>query len=208
LTNWVLVPIYARPEPAGTGATVTTMDDDSSDRSGPGMGVQTTENRVAALEVELDTARNEARLNHERWIRERADLENVKKRTARERGEAVRYGNEALIRDLLPVLDNLERAIRHAEGGGDGQSLVEGVALVFKAFQDVLERHGVTRVESQGMRFDPTHHEAVAHLESDEHEPSAVMEEHQAGYRLHDRLLRPALVTVAKAPAGRDSGEH
>jgi molecular chaperone GrpE len=85
---------------------------------------------------------------------------------------------------------------------------VEGVALVLKALREVLERHGVTRVDAEGTRFDPAHHEAVAHVESAEHEPNAVIEEHQPGYRLHERLLRPALVTVAKAPpaGGREAG--
>jgi molecular chaperone GrpE len=158
--------------------------------------------RIAALEAELAAAREEARQNYDRWVRERADLENLKKRAAREREEAVRLGNESLIRDLLPVMDNLERALRHAEAGGDGRPLIEGVALVVRAFREVLERHGVQRIEAGGAVFDPAHHEAVAHVESSEHPPNVVVEEHQPGYRLHDRLLRPALVTVAKAPAG------
>ncbi len=159
---------------------------------------------AAALEAALAAAREEARQNHERWVRERADLENLKKRAARERAEALRYGNETLIRDLLPVVDNLERAVEHAQGGGDGQPLIAGITLVLKALRDVLERHGVTRVEARGTRFDPAHHHAVAHVESVEHEPQAVVEEHQAGYRLNDRLLRPALVSVAKAPSDDD----
>src|SRR5579871_755632 len=160
--------------------------------------------RIAALEAELAAAREEARQNHDRWLRERADLENLKKRAARERAEAERLGNESLIRDLLPVMHNLERALRHAAGGGDGRPLVEGIGLVLRALRDVLERHGLRRVEAGGAVFDPAHHEAVAHVESAEHPPNVVMEEHQPGYRLHDRLLRPALVTVAKAPAGAD----
>ena len=137
----------------------------------------------------------------ERWLRERADAENLKKRTARERADAVRFGTENLVRDLLPVVDNLERAVQAARGGGDGASLVEGVSLVLKALHDVLARHGVTRVEAEGTRFDPAHHEAVAHVESAEHEPNAVIQEHQPGYRLHDRLLRPAMVSVSKGPS-------
>jgi molecular chaperone GrpE len=156
--------------------------------------------RVAALEADLAAAREEARQNHERWLRERADLENLKKRAARERAETVRFANENLLKDLLPVVDNLERAVEHAQGGGNGQPLVEGVALVLKALLDVLERHGVTRVAAKGAAFDPAHHEAVAHVESGEHEPNSVVEEHQAGYLLNERLLRPALVSVAKAP--------
>lgn len=159
--------------------------------------------RSAALEAELEAAREEARQANERWVRERADGENLKKRAARERVEEVRAATASLMRDLLPVVDNLERAVQAAQGGGNGQPLVEGVSLVLKNLTDVLARHGVTRVESTGARFDPSHHEAVAHVESAEHEPNAVIEEHQPGYRHHDRLLRPALVTVSKGPSGR-----
>ena len=154
--------------------------------------------RLRELETQLADARDEARQNHERWLRERADLENLKKRAARERAETIRFANEQVLKDMLPIVDNLERAVEHARSGGDGQPLVEGVALVLKSLLDVLERHGVTRVEAKGVPFDPTHHEAMAHVESDEHEPNVIVEEHQAGYRLNDRLLRPALVSVAK----------
>jgi molecular chaperone GrpE len=157
--------------------------------------------RVAELEAELAVAREEAKDAKERWLRERADAENLKKRTARERADAIRFGTENLVRDLLPVVDNLERAVQAARGGGDGAPLVEGVSLVLKALHDVLGRHGVTRVEAEGTRFDPAHHEAVAHVESAEHEPNAVIQEHQPGYRLHDRLLRPAMVSVSKGPS-------
>jgi molecular chaperone GrpE len=156
--------------------------------------------RVAALEAELEKAREEARQNHERWLRERADLENLKKRAARERSETAKFANESVLRDLLPIVDNLERAVAHAQGGGNGAPLVEGVALVLKSLLDVLERHGVTRIEARGAPFDPAQHEAMAHVESAEHEANSVVEEHQAGYRLKERLLRPALVSVAKAP--------
>jgi molecular chaperone GrpE len=177
------------------------QDDETGGRGG-GPPFPGDAGRIAALEAELAAAKEEIRQSHERWVRERADLENIKKRATRERAEAIKFGTEGLIRDLLAVVDNLERAVEHARDGGNGQPLVDGVALVLKAFQDVLERHGVVRVASHGARFDPAHHEAVAHVESSHHEPNSVMEEHQPGYRLHDRLLRPALVTVAKAPTG------
>jgi molecular chaperone GrpE len=157
------------------------------------------ERRVESLEADLSAAREEARQNQERWLRERADLENYKKRSERERADTLRFGNERLLKDLLPIVDNLERAVSHAQGGGNGQPLIEGVGLVLKSLLEVLERHGVTRIEAMGTPFDPAHHEAVAHVASSEHEPNAVMEEHQPGYRLKDRLLRPALVSVAKA---------
>ena len=160
------------------------------------------ERRVADLEAELAAARDEARAAQDRWMRERADLENLKKRSAKERQDAVRFGNESLLRDLLPVVDNLERAIGAAGGGGNGKSLVEGVELVLKAFMDTLQRNGVERVPAKGAPFDPAVHEAVAYVESPSHPAQQVIEEHQAGYRLNDRLLRPAMVTVSKGRPG------
>ncbi len=163
-------------------------------------GADATAERVAELEAELAAARDEARQNHDRWVRERADLENHRKRAARERQDAARFGTEALMRDLLPVVDNLERAIEAA--GGAGGSVGQGVQLVLKALLDTLQRHGVERLTAEGGPFDPTQHEAVAHVESASHPPGQVLQQHQAGYRLHDRLLRPALVTVSKGKPG------
>jgi molecular chaperone GrpE len=160
--------------------------------------------RIRELESSLEAARQEARQNHERWMRERADLENVKKRSARERTETVNFANERLVRDLLPIVDNLERAVEHASGGGNGAPLVEGVTLVLKSLVETLERHGLTRIHARGAPFDPAHHEAMAQVETAEHAPNSVVEEHQRGYRLNERLLRPALVTIAKAPSGDD----
>jgi molecular chaperone GrpE len=152
------------------------------------------------LASRLAAAEEEVRDYRDRWVRERADLENLKKRAQRERGEAVRYGAEQIVRDLLPMVDDLERAIQAAQDAGADPKLMDGVALVLKAFIDVLVRHGVERVPGLGERFDPNHHEAVAHVESTEHEAGMVIEEHRGGYRLHDRLLRAAMVTVSKGP--------
>jgi molecular chaperone GrpE len=176
------------------------IDDDKPSPFGTPAG---TGSRIDELEVELKTAREEARTNHDHWLRERADADNLKKRVARERADAIKFANESLLRDLLPIVDNLERAVAHAKGGGNGQSLVEGVNLVLKALLDVLEKHGVEPVPAKGAAFDPAHHEAMAHVESAVHEPNQVVDEHQRGYRLQDRLLRPALVSVAKPKPGR-----
>jgi molecular chaperone GrpE len=157
------------------------------------------------LEAELAATREEAERYRERWVRERADLENLRKRAERERSEAARFGSERLVGDLLPMVDDLERAIRAADEGVGGTALLDGVRLVVRSLLDVLARHGVTRVASHGQPFDPTHHEAVAHLESDAHDAGMVIEEHRGGFRLNDRLLRPALVSVSKGPtAGGD----
>lgn len=180
------------------------MSDDYPKAESGDPPVEGAEERVRALEADLAAAREEARQNHEKWLRERADLENVKRRAARERDDLRKYATEQLLKDVLPVVDNLERAVQHAQGGGNGQPLVEGVALVLKTLHDLLQRHGLSRVPTKGEPFDPTHHEAMAQIETAEHAPNSVVEEHQAGYRLHDRLLRPALVTVARPPVGPD----
>src|SRR5947208_8738400 len=120
--------------------------------------------RLAALETELEKAREEARQSHERWLRERADLENLKKRIARERAETMKFANESVLRDLLPIVDNLERAVAHAESGGDGQPLVEGVALVLKSLH-VLEQQGVKRTAATGTPSNHAEHDAAeAHV--------------------------------------------
>jgi molecular chaperone GrpE len=141
----------------------------------------------------------EARANADRFLRERAELENFKKRLHREKAEALRFACEPLIRDLLPVIDNLERALVH--GDDNGESILQGVRLVLKSLLDILRRHGVQRIEAAGARFDPNRHEAIAQVESEEHEPNQVVEQHHSGYLLHDRLLRPALVTVGRRKA-------
>lgn len=153
------------------------------------------EKEIDELRAHLEAMTAEARANYDRFLRERAELENFRKRMQREKADALRFACEPLIRDLLPVIDNLERAVQC--GDGNGKSVVEGVRLVLNSLQEILNRHGVKRVEALGQPFDPTHHQALAQVESIEHEPNRVIEEHHTGYLLHDRLLRPALVTVS-----------
>jgi molecular chaperone GrpE len=153
------------------------------------------ETEIEQLRRKLAEQEEEAHANYDRFLRERADLENFKKRMQREKAEALRFASEPLIRELIPVIDNLERAVEC--GDGNGKSVVEGVQLVLSSLMQVLERHGVKRVEALGQPFDPTHHQAFAQVESAEHEPNRVVEQHHTGYLLHDRLLRPALVTVS-----------
>jgi molecular chaperone GrpE len=166
------------------------------------------ERTIEQLRQKLEEAQAEAGANHERFLRERAELENFKKRIQREKADALRFACEPLIRDLLPVVDNLERAVEH--GTGNGQSVLDGVRLVLKSFLDVLDRHGVKRVDAVGEPFDPSRHEAMAQVESSEHEPNRVVAQHHRGYLLHDRLLRPALVTVSrrKSNGAVESGQN
>jgi len=156
---------------------------------------------LGALRLQVEEKTKEAKANYDLFLRERAENENFKRRMQREKSEAIRFANELLVRDVLPVLDNLERAIAHARGGSDGQSLADGVTLVVRSFLEALEKHGVSRVSAKGQPFDPTKHEAMAQVESTEVAPNTVVDEHTPAYVLHDRLLRPALVTVSKAPS-------
>lgn len=162
---------------------------------------------LSVMQAKLVETAAQAKTNYDLFLRERAELENFKRRMQREKSEALRFANEPLCRDLLPVVDNLERATAHAEGGGNEQPLLEGVTLVLRSFLDVLEKYGVTRMTAKGEPFDPNKHEAVAQVESSDVAANTVVDEHASGYSLHDRLLRAAMVSVSKAPAKAPQSE-
>ena len=157
-------------------------------------------------EAQVAAAKREAAENYDRFLRTRAELENVLRRQERERGELARYAAEALARDLLTSVDDLERAIEHSAAGGASQdpALMAGVELVRKGLLAALEKHGVVRVASLGEPFDPSRHEAVAMVDAKNAAPNTVVAEHRPGYTIGDRLLRPAMVVVAKQTPGAD----
>src|SRR5438128_4355125 len=136
----------------------------------------------------------------DRLLRALAEVENIKRRTQREREEYIRYANESLLRDLVPVLDNLDRALEAARGTGEASGVVGGVELIQRELLKVLERAGVTRYSALGHPFDPTRHEAIARVVSMDAKPGTVIGETLPGYQLHNRVLRAALVSVAAAP--------
>lgn len=156
------------------------------------------------LAAEVAAAREEAAQYKDKWVRERADLENVKRRALRDRQDALRFGAEPLVRDLLPVVDDLERALEAARDVADGASMAAGVELVLKGILEALARHGAERVAAAGERFDPAVHEAVSHVPHETVPAGMIVEEHRGGYRLHDRLVRPAMVTVSKGSGTDD----
>jgi molecular chaperone GrpE len=171
--------------------------------------------RIGQLAADLAAANAELEQGRDRALRDRAELENFKRRMQRDKSEALRFANEGLLRDLLPVIDNLQRAVqaaRNAQGSqrhgaaGSPAALLEGVEMVLNQFADVLARFGVTRVPAVGEPFDPAQHEALAQVETIAHPPGTVVEEHLPGYRLHDRLLRAAQVSVARPPSGDQPG--
>lgn len=151
---------------------------------------------------ELEDKLSEAQ---ERVLRTAADAENFKKRLQREKEEQTRYANESLMRELLPVIDNLERALEHSEAGADQGGLLEGLNMTLKGLLDTLTRFGCTPVEAAGKPFDPNFHEAVSQEESTDHEPNTVLRELQKGYMLKERLLRPAMVLVSKRTSQQDT---
>ena len=151
---------------------------------------------------ELEDELSEAQ---ERVLRTAADAENFKKRLQREKEEQTRYANESFMRELLPVIDNLERALEHSEAGADQGGLLEGLNMTLKGFLDTLTRFGCTPVEAAGKPFDPNFHEAVSQEESADHEPNTVLRELQKGYMLKERLLRPAMVLVSKRTSQQET---
>ena len=155
------------------------------------------------LMQEIVVAKEEAGKNWDLYLRERADLENARKRHQRDREEAIRFANDRLLREMIPVLDNLERAVGHAEQGDtDNQGLLEGVNMTINQFRKVLEDFGVKPINALGEDFDPNLHQAMGHVETTDQAPNTVTSEFQKGYLLNDRLLRPSLVMVARAPNG------
>lgn len=157
-------------------------------------------NEITELRKKLEEKEREAKENYDRLLRTAADFENYKKRAAKEREDWTKFANEDLIREILPFIDNLERAVNHAQKVVDTGVLIEGVRLTIQQLLQALNRFGLSSFESVGKPFDPSMHEAMLVVETDTHEPNHVVEEFQKGYLLNDRLLRPATVSVSKAP--------
>lgn len=150
---------------------------------------------AAALRAEAAEAR-------EKLLRTAAEFDNFRKRTRRDLEEAERRGREALLRDLLPVFDNLERALVVANQATDVKAVADGVGMVLKQFTDTLERGGIRRVATMGTPFDPQVHEAIQQVETAEQPPGTVVAEVRGGYAMGERLVRAAMVVVAKPPSG------
>ena len=153
---------------------------------------------------EVEELRAQLAEKQDQLLRALADTENIRRRAQRDRDEYVRYATESLLRDLVPVLDNLDRALA-AGREGTAARLVEGVELIQRELLKVLERAGVTRYSALGAAFDPTKHEAIARVVSPASPPNTVVAETLPGYLLHSRVLRPAMVSVA-VPPDEDAG--
>jgi molecular chaperone GrpE len=151
-------------------------------------------------QAEVEDLRRQLQDNQDRLLRALAETENVRRRFERTADDRVKYANEALLRDLLPVLDNFDRALAAARTSGSAANVIEGIDLIQRELLRVLERAGLSRYSAVGQRFDPARHEAIARVVSVEAAPDTVVSETGPGYLLHGRVLRPALVAVAAAP--------
>ncbi|WP_433932539.1 nucleotide exchange factor GrpE [Sorangium cellulosum] len=163
------------------------------------------EQRAPTPEDKLGEVQAEAARMREQLLRTAADFDNFRKRSRREVEEAQRRGRESILKELLPVFDNLERAASHAENAPDVKSVAEGVRIVAKQFVDTLDRMGIKRIAAVGKPFDPSVHEAIQQIESTEHPAGVVIAEVQPGYMLGDYLMRAAMVVVSKGSPGASS---
>jgi len=153
---------------------------------------------IEGLKSEIDRLTKEVAAYKDKWLRAEAELDNYKKRVHKERLEQLKYGYETLIRELLPVIDNLERAIEYSKKHSQKDSLYEGVELTLKLFKKVIEGFGVSEINSIGQVFDPNFHEGVGIEEGEDYEDNVVIKEMEKGYLYKDRLIRPAKVIVGK----------
>ena len=148
----------------------------------------------------LEVAKADAQKYRDQLVRTMADFDNYRKRSRREAEDAMRRGRENVLKDLLPVFDNLERAATSAETAADAKSVSEGIRMVLRQFSSTLDRIGIQRVATVGKPFDPGLHEAIQHIDSTEHDGGVVAAEVQAGYQMGEHLVRAALVVVSKGP--------
>jgi molecular chaperone GrpE len=177
-------------------------DADAADDSGnaPEDGIEVPE-PMAAMQAQLESLTQERTALYNQLLRRQAEFENYRKRMDRERGDTYQRARAEVLMEFLPVVDNLERALSSLESSqGDAEALHHGVELIHKQFRDALGKFGLEAVDSVGQRFDPHLHEAVTTEPTSEHEENTILEEFQRGYKMGDKLLRPAKVKVASTP--------
>ncbi|MCC6140596.1 MAG: nucleotide exchange factor GrpE [Nitrospira sp.] len=168
-------------------------------------GNATDPNQDGGLQAVLAAKEDECKALSEKYLRQAAEFENYKRLAQRDQREQIKFGNEQLLQELLPVVDNLERAIKAAHDNKGSAALVQGVDLTLKQLTSSLSKFGVQAVDSIGKPFDPSAHQAVSQVPSDRVPSGHVVDEFQKGYRLHDRILRAAMVSVSSGPAQADS---
>lgn len=165
-----------------------------------------TEDADNDIEKRLEESEAEAKMAHDRFLRVSAEFENYKKRAQREVDDFRKYANEAIIKELLTVVDNLERAVESSSEKCENGQLLEGVDLTLKEILKVFEKFSVKPIEALEHEFDPAVHQAVLQEASETHAENRVIREFQKGYTIHDRLLRPAMVVVSKSAGNPGDG--
>lgn len=191
------IPVTSEPSPEGDEGKISELLTEGNHQKNK---KKKEDKEIEELKKKLEEKEKEAKENYDRLLRTAADFENYKKRAVREKEDWTKFANEDLIRAILPFIDNLERAVNHAQKIADTGVLVEGVQLTLQQLLQALNKFGLSSFESVGKPFDPAMHEAMLVVETDKHEPNQVVEEFQKGYLLNDRLLRPATVSVSKPP--------
>jgi molecular chaperone GrpE len=191
------VPVTLKPSPEGDEGKISELLTEGNHQKNK---KKKEDKEIEELKKKLEEKEKEAKENYDRLLRTAADFENYKKRAAREKEDWTKFANEDLIRAILPFIDNLERAVNHAQKIADTGVLMEGVQLTLQQLLQALNKFGLSSFKSVGKPFDPAMHEAMLVVETDKHEPNQVVEEFQKGYLLNDRLLRPATVSVSKPP--------
>jgi molecular chaperone GrpE len=161
-----------------------------------------------SLQRELDSERERVKDLQERWHRAAADLANLRRRTEQERGEVEQFASMRLVQELLPVLDNFERALATIPGNLAMLTWLQGIMLIQRHLEALLEQQGLAPIESQGQAFNPHYHEAVSEREQEGMAAGTVIQEYQKGYTMHGRVIRPALVELAKEPSVQTSDER
>jgi len=185
-------------EPSAEAANEEDTDRTRESRSGASSSEPSGET-VQQLEQKLEAAAGEARENYDRLLRVSAEFENYKKRVSRETEDLRKFAVQSLVKDLLPIIDNLELALKSTPEAGEaaGSRLRDGVALTHKEILKTFDKYNVKQIDALGQPFDPNYHEAVMREEDEDHPPNTVINELQKGYLLHDRLIRPAMVVVS-----------
>ena len=150
------------------------------------------------LKEQLSECKKEVEYHKDKYLRALAELDNYRKRARKEKEEIIERANERLMLELIPVLDNFERGIEAAKNLEDFEIFYKGITLIYKGFKEVVEREGLQSFSAIGDKFDPSKHEAVSLVESDEHSPDTVLDEIYKGYMLNGKLIRPAKVVVSK----------
>jgi len=163
---------------------------------------------LTELHQQLEEKTQEAADNYARLLRLAADMENLKKRQERERADLLQFANENLVKELLPVVDNLERALDHGRQLAAPEALLEGIEMVYQGFLKALDRFGVTPFDSVGQHFDPALHNAMMQQESPGVPDCRIIKELQKGYLIHQRLLRPAMVVVARTTQNETTSDQ